>query len=45
MKSRKSFVTPGYNLDLFLKWYPKYMKNLKKINSNKICIYNLKNFF
>ena len=45
MKSRKSFGYPGYNLDLFLKWYPKYMKNLKKINSNKILYIQFEKFF
>ena len=45
MKSRKSFGYPGYKLDLFLKWYPKYMKNLKRIKSNKILYIQFEKFF
>ena len=45
MKSRRSFGYPGYNLDLFIKWYQNYMDRFKSFKNEKILYLNFESFF
>ena len=45
MKSRKSYAYPGYNLDLFINWYGKYMNKFRKLKNKNIIYIRFEKFF